>query len=215
MEQRERQVIDELFGKLRQVAAQSPQRDPDAENYIRQQVGTLPPAPYYMAQAILVQEQALANAQSRIQDLERQIAERPAGGGGFLSGLFGGGQPAPAPQRPQPVQQGYGQHGHGQPHHAGGMMGGHGSAWGRPGGGGGGFLAGAMQTALGVAGGMLVADAISSAFEGGGEEAANQLASFGQDAAQDAAGALPAGYEEPGAFDDPGADEGGDFGEEI
>ena len=37
-----------------------------------------------------------------------------------------------------------------------------GSPWGRPAGGG--FLAGAMQTAMGVAGGVLVADAISSAF---------------------------------------------------
>jgi hypothetical protein len=42
-----------------------------------------------MAQAILVQEQALANVQTRVQELERLLAERSAGGG-FLSGLFGG-----------------------------------------------------------------------------------------------------------------------------
>lgn len=232
MEQRERQVIDELFGKLRQVEQQSPQRDREAEAYIRQQVSTLPVAPYYMAQAILVQEQALANAQVRIQQLERQLAERPAGGGGgFLSGLFGGGQTAPVPQRPAP-QPGYGQPGYGQhpAMHAGAAPGygtpaygapGHGSPWGgRAGGfgGGGGFLAGAMQTALGVAGGMLVADAISSAFEGGAADAADQLASYGQDAAgqvadygQDAAQDLTGA--EPAAYDDLGA-EGEDFGSE-
>jgi uncharacterized protein len=38
MDQRERQVIDELFGKLRQVERQAPQRDAEAEAHIRQQV---------------------------------------------------------------------------------------------------------------------------------------------------------------------------------
>jgi hypothetical protein len=106
-----------------------------------------------MAQAILVQEQALANMQTRVQELERQLAERPAGGG-FLSGLFGGGpqQMAPAPQQPvAPVDEGM------TPPRTGA---GYGSPWGaRPGGG---FLAGAMQTTLGVAGGVLVADALSN-----------------------------------------------------
>jgi hypothetical protein len=153
--------IDELFGKLRQVERQAPQRDAEAEAHIRQQVGGLPAAPYYMAQ-----EQALANMQSRVQELERQLAERPAGGG-FLSGLLGGDpqQTAPAPQqRVAPVDDGM------TPPRRGA---GHGSPWGaRPGGG---FLAGAMQTALGVAGGVLVADALSNAFAGG-EEAVTGLA---------------------------------------
>ena len=69
MDRRERQVIDELFGKLRQVERQAPQRDAEAEAHIRQQVSGLPAAPYYMAQAILVQEQALANMQTRVQEL--------------------------------------------------------------------------------------------------------------------------------------------------
>jgi hypothetical protein len=38
MDQRERQVIDELFGKLPQVERQAPQRDAQAEAHIRQQV---------------------------------------------------------------------------------------------------------------------------------------------------------------------------------
>jgi hypothetical protein len=91
MDQRERQVIDELFGKLRQVERQAPQRDSEAEAHIRQQVSGLPAAPYYMAQAILVQEQALANMQSRVQALG------VAGGvlvADALSNAFAGGEEA-------------------------------------------------------------------------------------------------------------------------
>ena len=60
MDQNERQIIDELFGKLRQAEAQSGPRDPQAESYIREQVARQPAAPYLMAQAIVIQEQALA-----------------------------------------------------------------------------------------------------------------------------------------------------------
>ena len=105
MDGNERQVIDELFGKLRQLDQQAPQRDAEAEAHIRQQVAAMPTAPYYMAQAILVQEQALANLQNRVQELERAATERPAAGG-FLGGLFGGGQPAAARRGMVPVAQG-------------------------------------------------------------------------------------------------------------
>ena len=51
----------------------------------------MPAAPYYMAQAILVQEQALpAASQQRIEELEPPVTERPAGGG-LLGSLFGAG----------------------------------------------------------------------------------------------------------------------------
>lgn len=203
MDSNERQVIDELFGKLRQLDQQAPQRDAQAEEHIRQQVSAMPAAPYYMAQAILVQEQALANMQNRVQELERAAAERPATGG-FLGGLFGGGaSSAPAPRRGMapvaqgPIPQQYMQPGTGAA----------GSPWGRPAGGG--FLAGAMQTALGVAGGMLIADALTSAFDGGTAEA-GELA---QDAGLvEESGHEPVAHEEP-AYDDGGM--GGDEGFEI
>jgi uncharacterized protein len=198
VDQTERQVIDELFGKLRQVERQVPQRDADAEAHIRQQVRGLPAAPYYMAQAILVQERALANMQARVQELERQLAERPAGGG-FLSGLFGGDpqQTAPAPQRPMaPVHHGMTPPG----------IGAGGSPWGvRPGGG---FFAGAMQTALGVAGGVLVADALSTAFAGGDNavtgsaEEASATAEEAVSPFQDTAAEPPAEGHDMGGFDD-------------
>ena len=191
MDRNERQVIDELFGKLRQVDQQAPQRDAEAEEHIGQLVAAMPAAPYYMAQALLAQEQALANLQNRVQELEQANAERPAAGG-FLGGLFGAGQAAPrqarTPAAAGPIPQQYL-----QPGAAPG-----GSPWGRPMGGS--FLAGAMQTALGVAGGMLIVDALTSAFDGNAAAAAEP--------GHDAAFAEEPGHE-PVAQDEPGFDDGG------
>ena len=74
---------------------------------------------------------------------------------------------------------------------------------------GGGFLAGAMQTALGVAGGMLIADALMGAFDAGAAEAGElaQDAGLVEEPASE-----PAAHEEP-AWDDGGM--GGDDGFEI
>lgn len=156
MDQNDRKVIDELFGKLGEAERQTGPRDGEAEHYIADQVGRQPAAPYYMAQAIVIQEQALAAANARIQELESSLENRPAGGGGFLAGLFGAGQPATRPRR--------GSGGHGAPSR--GMQGayghvgqGHsGGPWGRPGGS---FLGGALQTAMAVAGGLVVGNMIS------------------------------------------------------
>ncbi len=192
MDHQDRQAIEQLFGKIAQVERQSTPPDAQAADLIRSQINQQPNAPYYMAQTIVVQEQALSAAHGRIQQLEQELASRPAGGGGFLSGLFGGGQPRPQPQPYQPQ--------HGMPPHMapgmGGMTGGMAQQRG-----GGGFLAGAAQTAMGVAGGVLLGNMIANAFSGGGE-----------------ANAADAGQPEPqqAAAEDFGA-AGGDFGfdEEI
>lgn len=134
MDQNERQIIDDLFARLRQAEGQGV-RDAEAEALIARHVASQAAAPYYMAQAIVVQQDALGKAQARLQALERQLTERPSGG--FLSGLFGGGQEAPAtPGGARPFRSGNPQAGTG-------------------------FLGGAMQTALGVAGGFLIADALT------------------------------------------------------
>ena len=98
MDQNERRIIDDLFGKLRRVDSEAPPRDPEAEALIQRHLAGLPGAPYYMAQAIVVQEQALAASQAKLRELEQQLAERPAGG--FLGGLFGGGEPSRAERSP-------------------------------------------------------------------------------------------------------------------
>src|SRR3954454_9501427 len=102
MNMQERQIIDDLFDKLRQVEQQSGPREPNAETHIRARIERQPGAPYYMAQTIVLQEQALQNAQARIPELEDEWPRR-APVGGFLSGLFGGGnQPQPRPPQRQP-----------------------------------------------------------------------------------------------------------------
>jgi hypothetical protein len=150
MDHQDRQAIEGLFARLGEVERSSPQRDGEAESLIRGQIAQQPSSPYYMAQTIVVQEQALNAAQARIEELEQQ-ARAPQGGGLFAS-LFGGGRPQP---RPQPGA--YRQQHHQAP----------GQPWGgaRPAAGGG-FLAGAAQTAMGVAGGMLLGNMIAGAFAG-------------------------------------------------
>ena len=104
----ERNLISSLFDRLRK--ADTAPKDAEAEALIRQKVAELPAAPYLLVQSLLVLEHAVTNAQARIADLEKQLAaakqnqsQKASHGGGFLSGLFGGGRheeqtPPPAPQ---------------------------------------------------------------------------------------------------------------------
>ena len=196
MDHQDRQAIEQLFGKIAQVEGQAGAPDAQAADFIRSQIARQPNAPYYMAQTIVVQEQALSAAQGRIQQLEHELANRPAGGGGFLSGLFGGGQ-----SRAQPHQSYQPQHGispHVPSHMApgmGGTMGGMAQQRG-----GGGFLAGAAQTAMGVAGGVLLGNMIAGAFGGDDEK--------GGEASQPQP-------EQASAVEDQENDFGGDYGEDI
>jgi hypothetical protein len=145
-------------------------RDHDAETFIADAVRSQTYAPYLLAQAVLVQEQALKGADQKIRELEARIAQpQPAApqSGGFLSGLFGGGaaarQAPPPPQQnspwgqPAPQPSPYGQQAAPAP-----------SPWGAPQAAqGGGFLKGALGAAAGVAGGMLLADSLKGMFGGG------------------------------------------------
>jgi uncharacterized protein len=170
MDHQDRQAIEQLFGKIAQVEGQAGAPDVQAADFIRSQLNQQPNAPYYMAQTIVVQEQALSAAQGRIQQLEQELASRPAGGGGFLSGLFGGGQARPQQQPSYQPQSMHGMPPHGAPG-MGGMAPGMGGMAPR---GGGGFLAGAAQTAMGVAGGVMLGNMIAGAFSGGDEAKAGE-----------------------------------------
>jgi uncharacterized protein len=189
MDHQDRQAIEQLFDKIAQMEGQAGAPDGQAADFIRSQIARRPNAPYYMAQTIVVQEQALNAAQGRIQQLEHELASRPAGGGGFLSGLFGGGQARPQPHQPYQPQHGM------SPHTApgmGGMMGGMAQQRG-----GGGFLAGAAQTAMGVAGGVLLGNMIAGAFSGGDEaKAADAGQAEPQQAAAEDTGGDDFGFEE-------------------
>lgn len=151
MQNQEQQLIENLFSRLKQAGEQSGPRDAGAEQLIRQHLQNQPDAPYYMAQAILIQEAALKKLNARITELENNQAQQqaPQQSGGFLSGLFGGGSRQQQPQQQQPGWNSpppqYAQ----QP-----------VAPAR----GTGFLGGALQTAVGVAGGVVMADMLTSLF---------------------------------------------------
>jgi hypothetical protein len=183
MDRNDQQAIEQLFGKLSAVERQMPQRDADADAYIRDQIATQPAAPYYMAQTIVMQEQALQGAQARIEELEAQAAA-PRQSGGLFGSLFG--SSAPAPRRSGAVPT-IGRQAAG-------------AAPASPFGGqqqqqparGGGFLAGAAQTAMGV----LLGNAIAGMLGGGSGEAqaAEADASAGDDAPVDDGGFDDGGF---------------------
>jgi hypothetical protein len=179
MDQRDRAAIEDLFQKLAEVERRAPPRDPEAEAFIRGRIGAQPGSPYYMAQTIVAQEQALYEAQRRIEGLAGQ-AQRS---GGFLDGLFGGGSRprSGSAYRASPGRPDYGPWSSGR-----GM-------------GGGGFLAGAAQTAMGVAGGVVLGSMLADWLSP--DEAV--AAGLGEEALGGDAGAEQAA--DPGGFD------GGDF----
>lgn len=159
MQSNEQQLIESLFSRLKQASSQSGPRDAAAEQLIQQQAQQVPAAPYYMAQAILIQEAAMKQLNNRVSELEAQLAranqaQPQQSSGGFLSGLFGGGnnqrQQAAPPAQPgwgnAPQQQSYSN----APQQAAPR--------------GTGFLGGALQTAVGVAGGVVMADMLTSMF---------------------------------------------------
>jgi hypothetical protein len=156
MQREEQQLIDGLFSRLKQAESQTTARDAAAEQLINKHLQEQPGAPYYMAQAILIQEAALKKLNERVTELENRVAQQQQqpqqSSGGFLSGLFGGHsrQEPPAQQQPPvwnnaPQQQ--------PPQYAN-----------APAARGTGFLGGALQTAVGVAGGVVMADMLTSMF---------------------------------------------------
>lgn len=186
MDRNDQQAIEGLFDRLAEVERQAPPRDIEAEKYIHDQLARQPGAPYYLAQTIVVQEQALNAAQARIAELEQDVASRRTPGGLF-SGIFGENRPSrrptgsmPGVSRPQ-AHGGSLPFGQGQP----------------PQRAGGGFLAGAAQTAMGVAGGVLLGNMLAGMF--GGDEA--QAAEPQADDAQAEEADFGGGFDD-GGFDD-------------
>lgn len=181
MDKSDQQAIEALFGRLADVERQSPPRDSGAEAFIGEQLRRQPGAAYFMAQTIIVQEQALNAAQARIGELEREAPgalrdnreeTRPSG---LVPRMSRASPEAPqAPTVPAMAAQRQG----------------------------GGFLAGAAQTAMGVAGGFMLGSMISSMFGGSAAQAATPPA--GEAPAPESAQAEPASFEDSdvGGFGD-------------
>ena len=214
------------YGGVRAPPPMVPPSAPGAAQCSGRMCRQYPEARYRVTQMAVVQEAALVAAQNRIQQLQWQLQQaqqalqaqqqqRPAGsGGGIFGGLFGGGQraqaaPPPgwgqqaAPPPPQP-QQGYPM----------GMQPGMFPARGS------GFLGSALTTAAGVAGGMMVGNALPALFSGhhdaggfggagaGGETIINN--NYGAAPGADPFGG--GGTDVDPGFDAGGGDGGGDWG---
>ena len=205
----ERTLLTGFFDRLGQVPAV--EKDAEADGLIREAVGRDPDLAYRMAQTALVYEQGLASAQEEIRRLQAQLQSRqqanlPASAGGSFLGAVPR-VPMAGAARAVP---GGGMFNRSAP------------------GGGQGFLASAMSTALGVAGGMALFSGLEHMFGGGTGDAMAQDGSTGGDAAAGPAGpwgnpadpdgtapgdGARAGYEQAdydrSGFEDPGHDGSG------
>lgn len=170
MNSEEQTLIDGLFTRLQQAEAGSAPRDAQAQARINEHLARQPAATYYMAQALLVQEAALKQLDQQNRQLQAELAQAKVPqaaaptGGSFLSGLFGSGASAPA-QAPaaapsQPPGSGGWRDGPAAPAQAAPAPQAAPAALAM----GGGFLGGALKTAAGVAGGVMLAQGISSLF---------------------------------------------------
>lgn len=171
MTPQERQMVDELFGRLAKL--EGAPRDPDAAAAIVQGLRKAPNAVYALVQTVLLQDEALKRANSRIQELEGTPSGEQQQSGGFLDSMrdaiFGQAPPprgsvpnVPPGGRPvwnsgQTIQQaqspGYGQAPFNQPYGQAPM-------------GGGSFLGTAAAAAAGMVGGSLLLGSIRSMMGG-------------------------------------------------
>lgn len=209
-----------------------PPIDPDADRLIADLFQRYPQARYRLTQTAFVQEHALAEAHSRISQLQAALQQQPQqpAPGGFFHNVFGGSGPAapqPQPYQPYPPTQPYvqppQQYAPPPPQYAAqpGMFTRSGS----------GFLGSALTTAAGVAGGMVAGNALMNLFEGprgygggfggggfggGGGPWDNQAPPDAQvtGSAWDNAteNAQPAGWDQGGTDTSQGGDSGGDSG---
>ena len=215
-----------------------PPIDREADALIGELLTRYPEARYRLTQLAFVQEHALVEAHNRMQQMEaelqqarqaaQQAASQPQQGGGFLGGLFGGGQRSAPPPQPGPAwNQGAPPQYAPPPQYAAGSQPGMFQRSGS------GFLGSALTTAAGVAGGMMVGNALMGLFSphpsyGGGFGGMPGASPWGaapgapgQDFVDQGTwdtGGAPAqgqGAVDQGTWDQPdpsGGDSGGDFG---
>ena len=204
MNQQDQQAIEELFKHLYQETEQAGPRDAAADALIQRYVQQAPPGLLYqMAQRLVAQQYTINELRSQLASAQQQ--------GGAPAGF--------APPRGARYQQPYGQPQYQQPgaYQPGG--------WQQPGRQGGGFLAGAGQLALGIGGGILGAEVLTSIFDGVGNMfdgdrdrqyddgfrdgfADGENDDRGQGDYQDQD---PGGYDDGVGYDDGGFDDGGIF----
>lgn len=153
MTPQEEQLLNSLAERVNKT--QLTEKDPDAEELLRRELGSNPDALYILAQTVLVQNIALEQAKAQMAQLQ-QARPQPARATSFLGGLLGHRDPEPTqppyqPVAPQPI---YAQPQYQQPQYVP-------APSGQPS-----FLRGAMQTAAGVAAGALAFEGVESVLHG-------------------------------------------------
>jgi hypothetical protein len=78
MNQNDETMIDKLFQQLEQAAAQTTNRDPGADAYIKQRVQQQPELLYNMVQTLILQQKALQNAKAQVESLQREKGAKQA-----------------------------------------------------------------------------------------------------------------------------------------
>ncbi|WP_407158867.1 DUF2076 domain-containing protein [Bradyrhizobium sp. STM 3557] len=193
MTPQERQLIDDLFGRLAKL--ETAPRDPEAVAAIARGLQQAPNAVYALVQTVLVQDEALKQAHNHIQDLEQQLQapQQSQSSGGFLDSMrdsiFGSSKsqgsvpnvPPPDAGRPvwnsgQVMPQGQGGYQGGGYQGGGYQQGGYYDQGAQPrggifGGGGGSFLGTAAATAAGMVGGSLLLNSFRGMMGGGSHQA--------------------------------------------
>ncbi len=214
----EKKMIGDLFARIATNQEPAAQKDREAEAFIRDAIQRDPGAGYTLTQMALVQEHALKLADARIRELEETLgpvhsAPTPAAPAkaSFLDGLLPNspwarkpaGSPAPAQPMLRPGAFG------GAPNQAAAPQGGS-------------FLRSAFATAAGVAGGLMLFEAVRGLMAGAGGGAFQQTAQAATPAADEPASFETAhadeppadhGYQDVAHYDDGSSDLGGsDFG---
>jgi len=188
MDIEDRKAIQGLFARMEEVGRNGTARDPEAEAYIQARIDAMPGAAYYLAQTVLMQEQALKAAEARMgsggfSPAQGAANAAPAQAPGRLeeSGGYFGRTPPPGTttsaagasafndgRSPSQTLTPSGQPLGAAPPAGSNMAPAQAAA---PAGRGGGFLAGAAQTAMGVAGGMMLGNLLGGLFGGHGANA--------------------------------------------
>ena len=175
MTPQERKLVDDLFERL--ATLERNPREPDADEAIRAGLRKAPNATYALVQTVLLQEEALRQANERIAELQSADAPQQESGG-FLDSMrdavFGGGNtrgsvPPVGGGRPMGVPPGFQRAG--DPYQA---QGGPSPQAPEParGGAGGSFLGTAAAAAAGVIGGTMLMNSLKGSF--GGDQAKAQ-----------------------------------------
>jgi hypothetical protein len=177
MDQHEKEIIDDVFKKIEAVRLRSDDRDFEADDFIRSRLAEQPDAAYYMVQTIVMQEVALHLAHDRLEGRE-QIAPRPPKGPAGILGSVGNKVARMLGFARWRKTLGL-------------------AAGARPG-----FISGAVETAIGVAGGVALGEIISGALGAGGpisDDSADAETEFG---GPDGVGSEADGLYDEAAFDD-------------